>query len=203
MSDVSFLPADDGMNGYVEDTIVIDWQTPIVFERIRELTAGITGIDARLRPIFEFVRDDIADSLDVDTDDLVCTASEVLRAGHGLGYARSHLLVALARGAGVAAGFGYQRLRSTADPQRFAQHGFAVVYEPEAKRWIALDPTRSADGAEPEFTLDRHVLGRLTDPELGEETTAVVYSKPSKRIVDTLSRAGSLARIRDRMPEEH
>ncbi len=194
-------PVEASLNGYVEDTIVVDWQTPIVYEKTRALTAELSGIDDRLRALFEFVRDEIHHSFDIETDELTCNASQVLRAGHGLCYAKSHLLAAMIRGCGIPAGFAFQRLRSDADPGRFALHGFVGVYLADRERWIGLDPRGNTDDIDTTFSLDAPSLAYTPDPELGEETQTLVYSKPVKHIVEMLSKAGSLERARRTLPD--
>jgi len=192
-------PERPGFDRYLEDTIVVDWQTPVVHEKARALTAGVAGVEDRLRVLFEFVRDEIAHSFDIETDEPTCNASEVLRAGHGLCYAKSHLLAAMIRACGVPAGFAFQRVRSEGPGSRFVLHGFVGVYLAADARWAGLDP-RGGRGTTA-FSLDAPSLAYAPDPELGEETQPLVYSKPVKHIVEMLSRAGSLERVRRTLPD--
>lgn len=195
-------PLDANLNGYLEDTIVVDWQTPIVFERSRSLVAGLGDVEARLRAAFTFVRDEIAHSFDIETDELTCNASEVLRAGHGLCYAKSHLLVALIRSFGVPAGFGFQRLRSDGPDSAFVLHGFVGVRLPETGRWVPLDARGDNETLSTVFDLDTPSLAFVPDPALGEETLPGVHSKPLRHVVGMLSRGGTLTRVRRTLPGE-
>ncbi len=43
------VPESASWNGYVEDTIVIDWQTPAIVERARALAAALQGDEAKAR----------------------------------------------------------------------------------------------------------------------------------------------------------
>lgn len=45
----------------------------------------------------EYVRDKVSHSADINEDILTCAASEVLKAGHGICFAKAHLLAALLR----------------------------------------------------------------------------------------------------------
>ncbi len=63
-----------------------------------------------IRKAYEFVRDNISHSADINEDIITCTASGVLKAGHGICFAKSHLLAALLRCKSVPAGFCYQKL---------------------------------------------------------------------------------------------
>ncbi len=194
-------PVEESLNGYLEDTIVVDWQTPIVYEKTRALTAGLEAVDDRLRALFEFVRDEIDHSFDIETDELTCNASQVLRSGHGLCYAKSHLLAAMIRGCGIPAGFAFQRLRSEGEGSRFVLHGFVGVYLTDRERWVALDARGDNDEVATVFSLEEPSLAYVPDPELGEETLPLVYSKPVKHIVEMLSKAGSLERVRRTLPD--
>ena len=59
---------------------------------------------------YEYVRDMISHSADISADTVTCSASEVLKAGHGICFAKSHLLAAILRSKSVPAGFCYQKL---------------------------------------------------------------------------------------------
>lgn len=50
-----------------------------------------------IKKAYEYVRDNISHSADINEDMITCTASEVLEAGHGICFAKSHLLAALLR----------------------------------------------------------------------------------------------------------
>ena len=73
------------------------WQTPRVLERARLLGAAGQEEESRVRAAYLFVRDRISQSLDVETDALPCTASQVLKEETGVSFAKSHLLAALLR----------------------------------------------------------------------------------------------------------
>lgn len=194
-------PLDPNINGYLEDTIVVDWQTPIVAERARALTAGHETLEDRLRAVFTFVRDEISHSFDIETDELTCNASEVLRAGHGLCYAKSHLLAALIRHCGVPAGFAFQRLRRDGPDSAFVLHGFVAAQVPGRGGWVALDARGDNDAVSTVFDLETPSLAYTPDPALGEETLPGVHSKAVRHIVGMLSKGGTLTRVRRTLPD--
>ena len=88
-----------GLDRYLEDTGVVDWQTPVVYDKARKLLGPGASTEDRIRAAYEFVRDDIQDCLAEGhaSPAVPCTASQVLREGAGLSYARCHLLAALLR----------------------------------------------------------------------------------------------------------
>lgn len=96
------------MNDFLAATEVVDWTHPAVLARARALAAGSDDAESVARACFEWVRDAIAHTGDAATRIVTCAASEVLQAGSGYCYAKSHLLAALLRANGIPAGFSYQ-----------------------------------------------------------------------------------------------
>ena len=61
-----------------------------------------------IRKAYEYVRDNISHSADAGEDEVTCSAGEVFEAGHGICFAKSHLLAALLRAKSIPAGFCFQ-----------------------------------------------------------------------------------------------
>ena len=99
------------LTDYLQCTAIIDWQTPAIIEQTQAVTASLTQDIAKAQALFEWVRDTIPHSNDIGTDVVTCTASEVLAHRTGLCYAKSHLLAAMLRCAGIPAGLCYQVFR--------------------------------------------------------------------------------------------
>jgi transglutaminase-like putative cysteine protease len=188
--------------GYVEDTITIDWQTPPVMEKARALAADSKDDVAKARSVYRFVRDEIVHTADAGRDELPCRASQVLEAGTGIGFSKSHLLAALMRAVGVPAGFCYQVLRGDAEDHGTLLYGFNAVYLQSLERWIALDARGNRPGLEAEFALDAPKLAITADPLRGEWIYPLIWTRPAAVVVDLLSRNKSLARIAEHIPEE-
>jgi transglutaminase-like putative cysteine protease len=142
-------PESGDLGRYLEDTITIDWQTPSVTATGRRLVEGVETPEARVEWIFRFVRDEISDSFDIETDVRTCRASEVLRERTGVSHAQSHLLAALLRFAGFPTGFCYARLRDSERPDRFVLHGFNAVH------WAPIGASRTGETR----------TGRIATPE--------------------------------------
>ena len=188
------------LDRYLEDTIVIDWQTPPIPERALELVRGAEGEVERARRLYEWVRDEIAHTADAGLDAVSCQASGVLRAGTGLGFAKSHLLAAMLRSVGIPVGFCYQVLRPDGRSGRGALYGFNCVRLQQ--RWIPLDARGNREGIEARFSLDAPSLGVMPDAAKGEFAYPTIFARPSKRVVDLLDRAASLESVARNMPED-
>jgi transglutaminase-like putative cysteine protease len=145
------LTADVSAEPFLRATDVIDWTEPNVLGLARSLAAGRQDPIAISRACFEWVRDEIRHCMDYGLDELTCAASEVLRAGTGFCYAKSHLLVALLRANDVPAGLCYQRLARDEAGTSFVVHGLAAVRLP-ALGWYRVDPRGNKPGVNAQFT---------------------------------------------------
>jgi transglutaminase-like putative cysteine protease len=196
------VPESDDLGRYLEDTITIDWQTPTVMECAQGLLADVTNPEERLRRLFVFVRDEVAHSLDVSPERVTCRASEVLKEGHGLCYAKSHLLAALLRIAGLPSGFAYVRMADAERRGRFVLHGVNAVRWPATAEWIFLDASGRKGGPRTECRLSPPFsLAAWPDPEAGEGFLPFVYRRPGKRVMDLLERAPDFATVIRNLPD--
>jgi transglutaminase-like putative cysteine protease len=195
-------PESPKWNGYLEDTIVIDWQTPALMERSRALAAPHPTDQAKARACYEWVRDEITHTADAGLDTVTCRASEVLAAGTGIGFAKSHLLAALLRSLGIPAGFCYQVVRRTPDASEMLLYGFNGVYLASRERWLQLDARGNKPGLDAQFSVESPRLAVTADPARGEFVYPWIWTRPAPVVVDLLSRNKSLARIADHIPNE-
>ena len=170
--------------------------------KARALATGCADDVAKARSIYVFVRDEIAHSADSGHDDLPCRASEVLEAGTGIGFSKSHLLAALLRAVGVPAGFCYQVLRRAASEDGTLLYGFNGVYLASCERGIPLDARGKKPGLDADFSIDEPRLAVTADPRRGEWIYPLIWTRPAALVVDLLSRNKSLSRIAEHVPAE-
>lgn len=195
-------PETDDLGRYLEDTITIDWQTPSVTSTAQRLLEDAKEPEDRIRRLFEFVRDEIDHSLDVETDLQTCRASEVLKERTGLCYAKSHLLAGLLRYAGFPTGFCYVRTVSDDRPGRFVLHGFNAVYLARSATWIYLDARGNREGVSTECRFEAPwSLAVWPDVKAGEAFLPFIYKRPGKQILDVLERAPSFDAVRKNLPD--
>jgi transglutaminase-like putative cysteine protease len=176
---------------FLRATDVIDRTEPEVIRLARSLAAGRRDPFEIGRACFEWVRDEIRHCIDYGLDDLPCAASEVLRAGTGFCYAKSHLLVALLRANGVPAGLCYQRLARDEAGTAFVLHGLAAVRLP-GLGWYRVDPRGNKAGVDAQFTPPVERLAFATALP-GEVLFPGVHPDPAPAVVEVL-RSGVAAR---------
>ncbi len=195
-------PESGELGRYLEDTITIDWQTPTMMSTAKTILETRTEPEDRVRGLFNFVRDEIDHSLDVETEVQTCRASDVLKERTGLCYAKSHLLAGFLRYAGFPTGFCYVRTRDSERPGRFVLHAFNAVYWSSSGSWIYLDARGNREGVETECRFEAPwSLAYWPNPQEGEGFLPFVYKRPGKRIIDILTRAPSFEAMRRNLPD--
>jgi transglutaminase-like putative cysteine protease len=193
-------PESGDLRGYLEATQVVDCGSPIIRTKAEDITNGATDDLEKAREIFEWVRDEIPHSRDIDSDLNPCKASEVLKAGTGMCYAKSHLLAALLRAINIPSGFCYQVLRRPAPFTGFVLHGLNGVYMRQLNEWIRLDSRGNTGSIDAQFNIKKEQLAFQANPAKGEFTYEIIYYKPAPDAVDVLSRFASRREMWPNLP---
>ena len=181
---------------YLCEQEVVDYSHPVVQEAIRHLSTPADPEMERVRRAFEFVRDTIHHSWDIQSTQVTCTASEVLLSGEGLCYAKSHLLAALLRAEGIPTGFCYQRLAVGATPEMgYALHGLNAVYLPSEAKWVRLDARGNKPGVQAEFSTGEERLAYVVRPELDEIDYPTIHTQPHPKIMKALREHTNVATL--------
>ncbi|MDE7291428.1 MAG: transglutaminase-like domain-containing protein [Treponemataceae bacterium] len=191
------------INDYLKHDDVIDFENEAVSKLADALFQKADGELDFIKAAYEFVRDKISHSADRGEDAVTCAASEVLKAGHGICFAKSHLLAALLRAKSVPAGFCYQKLiLDDKTATVLIYHGLNGVYIKERKKWIRLDARGNKAGVNAQFSLETERLAFAVRPELGEEDGFVIYPSPDAKVVEKLRKAKTRTELWGMLPEE-
>lgn len=119
-----------------------------------------------IKNTYEFVRDEIKHSWDAQDSRVTVTASDVLREGVGICWAKANLLAALLRANGVPCGFSYQRLTLGDTPDTgYCVHALNTVYVPSYAKWIRLDARGNNENVHAEFSLEEEKLAFVVRSE--------------------------------------
>jgi transglutaminase-like putative cysteine protease len=168
---------------YLATDAIIDWQHPHIAQLAQHLR-GETPSQTALQT-FMWVRDEISHCIDAGREEVTCIASDVLAVGTGFCYSKSHLLVALLRANGIAAGFCYQRLTFAGANPPFCLHGLVAIWL-EEYGWTRCDPRGNKPGINAKLVLGqdnfafRHDLpGECLDPN--------IYAAPWPALVGALA----------------
>lgn len=118
---------------------------------------------------------------------ITCTASEVLKAGHGICFAKSHLLAAILRCKSIPTGFCYQKILVDEKTRPvLVYHGLNGVYMRELKKWIRLDARGNVNGVNAQFSIEMEQLAYAIRVEKREEDDFMVYPNPDIKILGKL-----------------
>ncbi|ULL18917.1 transglutaminase family protein [Paenibacillus sp. H1-7] len=174
---------------YLPHSDVIDYHHPRIHDTARSITSRLTDEQAIVKAVFEFVRDEIAHSWDIQSRQVTRSASEVLEHGHGICYAKSNLQAALLRSLNIPAGFCYQRLTIGDTPDTgHCIHALNAVYLSSLQRWIRLDARGNKEGVEAEFSTTEEKLAFPIRLHYDEADYPVIYARPNGKTMDTLAR---------------
>ena len=192
----------DDLDVYLRPTPVVDSDHPQVAARATDVTRSATNDVERAKALFEWVRDTIPHSWDIQTRVVTCTASDVLARKTGICMAKSHLLAALCRSVGIAAGFVYQRFKRDLDEPEFGLHGLNGIYLASLDRWIRVDPRGNKPGVNAQFSLDEEQLAFPPDPAKGERIIETIFVDPDPAVVDFLQTTPDLLEGWENLPEQ-
>lgn len=185
------------MNPFLAASEIVDWHDENILACSRRLRA--TTEQATARACFQWVRDEIPHSFDQGRSEVACRASDVLRAGTGICFAKSHLLAALLRANGILAGFGYQRLCLDDQGPPHALHGFNFVHLTEFG-WVAADARGNRPGLTTEFSPPAASLA--FHPSLpGEITFPHRFAEPLPVVVHALQQATTVQQLQTNLPD--
>lgn len=202
MSLASLLLAKDDLNEYLKPTEIIDFGTQEIIDCANSLVQGLNGEVLIAKRVYEFVRDEIHHSFDIKGKVVTCKASDVLREGEGICYAKSHLLAALLRSLGIPAGFSYQELVFSDENPKLVLHGLNAIYLKEIGRWIRVDARGNKEGVNAQFSLEKEILAFPVRSELGEADIRMVYAEPNANVVSALERSKTLEELEKNLPTE-
>jgi len=171
---------------YLAVSEYIDWQQQKVMDQAARLAGDGDSHQDIARACYLFVRDEIKHAGDWQLSPTTCQASEVLLAGHGWCYAKSHLLAALLRANSIPAGLCYQRLTIEGNVPPFCLHGLVAAYF-EDFGWYRMDPRGNKPGVDADFCppVERLAFPIIND---GEADLPGIFPEPRKAVIDCLKK---------------
>jgi transglutaminase-like putative cysteine protease len=179
-------PISNNLALYLSATPVIDWNVATVADKAAEIVGHHHNDVEKAKRLFEWVRDNIPHSSDINSDVVTCSASEVLTQGTGICFAKSHLLAAMLRAVGIPAGFCYQACVRDEPEQGMILHGFNGIYLVSLNRWIRVDPRGNTGRINAQFDLREERLAFPPDSARGEFVFDEIWPEPVPEVVNVL-----------------
>ncbi len=177
----------DPIEEYLSESKYINWNAGSILSKAEEFKQKYTDEISLIKAIYEFVRDTIKHSWDVQDKRVTKSATEVLEQGVGICWAKANLFAALLRACGIPAGICYQRLTLGDVPETgCCIHALNAVYIKSLDRWIRLDARGNKAGVDAQFDLEQERLAFPVHRDLGEEDYGIVYASPSDKLMKVL-----------------
>ncbi|NUK29462.1 transglutaminase family protein [Parageobacillus sp. VR-IP] len=184
---MELIPESANFMDYLEELDVIDFSHPFIQKKINELFHEGQSEIEKAKIAFEFVRDEISHSWDIQSTRVTCKASEVLFYKEGICYAKANLLAALLRSQGIPTGFCYQRLMLFDTPDKgYSLHALNGVFLKSLNRWIRLDARGNKPGVQAEFSIDQEILTFPVQEKFDEKDFPIIYTKPNPKTISVL-----------------
>lgn len=155
---------------YLKETECINHKNPLIQEKAAQLKELSESKLDYIKRAYEFVRDEIPHSWDINAAVVSQKASEVLKNKTGICWTKSCLLAALLRANGIPSGISYQLLTRADEDARegYIIHALNTVYIEELDKWIRLDARGNKENVHAEFSVDEEKLAFSVRAELGE-----------------------------------
>lgn len=193
----------DKIDDYLKCDSVIDYDNKAIMELSDTIFKKSYHKLDFIKNAYEFVRDHISHSADINEDIITCAASEVLKAGHGICFAKSHLLAALLRCKSVPTGFCYQKLILDDETAPvLIYHGLIGVYIEDGKKWIRLDARGNKTGVNAQFSIETEQLAFPIRPQMGEVDSFVVYPNPDIKVLEKMRKNKTRTELWKDLPVE-
>ena len=177
----------DTIGEYLSVSKYINWKDNSILSKADEFKLSAADEISLIKTVYEFVRDEIKHSWDVQDKRVPKSASGVLEQEVGICWAKANLLAALLRECGIPTGICYQRLTLGDVPETgFCIHALNAVYIKSLDRWIRLDARGNKTGVDAQFNLEKERLAFLICKNLGEVDYGIVYANPSDKLMQVL-----------------
>lgn len=172
---------------YLRESKEVNYSHPKIKEKAEELfNASQTEIE-KIKATFDFVRDEISHSWDIQGTRVTCAASEVLEYKEGICYAKSNLLTSFLRSQGIPTGFCYQRLMLFDTPEKgYSLHALNAVYIKSLNKWIRLDARGNKEGVDAQFSIDEEKLAFSVNEKFDEKDYPVIFVEPNLKTITVL-----------------
>ena len=198
---MSIILFTDNIDEYLKEDDVIDFGNEAIIQLADSLYKNAENEIEYIKAAYEFVRDKLSYSADINEEIITCSASEVLKAKHGICFAKSHLLAALLRCKGTPAGFCYQKLILDDETAPvLIYHGLNGVYIREYSKWIRLDARGNKEGVNAQFSTNEEQLAFPVRSEKGEEDGFIIYPDPDIKVLEKLRNNKTRTKLWDDLP---
>ena len=185
-----FIQERTELGEYLKADEYIDLSDASIQQKAKDLFVPLSE-EEKIRAAYEFVRDEIRHSRDIDSNVVAVRASDTLRYKEGICLSKSLLLAALLRCGGIPAGLCYQRLTSDDTDTGYIIHGLNAVFLTTKNKWVRLDARGNRPGVDAQFSVDEERIAFPVRAECGETDLRTIYARPPSAIMEAWARCKS------------
>lgn len=200
---MNFICESEKLDDYLLELNEVNYSSPIIQKKASELFNTTQTEIEKAKIAFEFVRDEISHSWDIQSSRITCNASDVLGFKEGICYAKSHLLASLLRSQGIPTGFCYQRLMLFDTPEKgYCIHALNAIFFKSLHKWFRVDARGNKKGIDAQFSIEEEKLAFLVNERLDEKDYPIIYTKPHFKTVAVLEKhTNALEMYKRHLPE--
>lgn len=188
------------MNIFLEENEYVDYSNSNIINLANKLFKEYNDDVEKTKIAYEYVRDEVPHSFDINAKVITAKASDVLKYKTGICHAKANLLAALLRSQGIMAGFCFEHLTLVNDDSEgYCIHGYNAVFLND--NWIKLDARGNKPGVNAQFSMGKPILAFPPREEYDEYYINGIFAEPHKEMMKVLDDAKDLQYICDNIPD--
>jgi len=185
---------------FLDENYYIDFLSNVIQDKMKSLFYGIDSDVEKAKTAYEYVRDEIPHTFDIQSDIITAKASDVLIYNTGICHAKANLLAALLRAQNIPTGFCFQHSTlSDDDSLGYCVHCYNAIFIDN--KWIKVDARGNTNGINAQFSLTEPILAFPVREEYDEYYWDGIYSNPHADTMKILEKANSLQEVIDNIPD--
>jgi len=186
---MEFILESNDLTDYLKSDKYIDFYDKSIQQKTNDLFALLSDAKEKIKTAYEYVRDEIHHSGDIDSERVTKSASEVLKYKEGICVTKSLLLAAILRYGGIPTGLCYQRLTIGDTPDTgYVLHGLNAIFLFNEKKWIRLDARGNKQNVDAQFSVHEEKIAFPVIIEHGEVDYPTIYANPHKLVMEALEK---------------
>jgi Transglutaminase-like enzymes, putative cysteine proteases len=188
------------LSKFLKENEYVNYTAENIVLKVKELFEGIDNDIEKARIAYEYVRDEIPHSFDIEAKIITSKASDVLKYKTGICHAKANLLAALLRSQNIPTGFCFQHITLADDDSLgYCVHAYNGVYL--RNKWIKLDARGNTNGKNTQFSLEEPMLAFPNRIEYDEYFWKGMYASPHMDTMKMLEDAKTIQDIIDNIPD--
>ncbi|GHT27306.1 hypothetical protein FACS18942_06400 [Planctomycetales bacterium] len=186
---MEYVLESNNIEEYLNYDKYIDFDNEIIQKKALELYDSSHDEIENIKTIYNYVRDEISHSGDIDSEIVTKTASDVLIYREGICVAKSLLLAALLRCVKIPAGLCYQRLtKEDTSKSGYVIHGLNAVFLSNKNKWVRLDARGNKQNINAEFSTDIEKIAFPIRHKYNEIDYPVIYAKQHTLVIEAMKK---------------